>query len=258
MSNNLAYKPKGLSMQGLRVFGLLFVVLGMLGQSILQNGILRVNTSDGSALLQTLENPDNFTLAAIALVLQFVLACAVPIFAFMLVEGFRKTSNFKNYLIRVAILAVASEMPFNLATAGWVPSAWNSRNPVFALVLGLVMLFIFRYYSGKSFKNIMIRLLVVALGIVWVEMLRIQDGAAIVVMVAALWTMRKKRSLQVLGGCVVMFVCTIFSLFYMVAPLTFLVVFFYNGEKGEGNRIVNYVAYPVLLLAIGLVGIFAF
>lgn len=35
------------------------------------------------------------------------------------------------------------------------------------------------------------------------------------------------------------------------------VVYFYNGEKGEGSRIVNYLFYPVALLAIGLIAKFA-
>jgi hypothetical protein len=79
-------------------------------------------------------------------------------------------------------------------------------------------------------------------------MLRIHDGAAILSMAVVLYLLRGKPSLQVLGGCVAMFLCTIFSIFYIAAPITFLIVHFYNGEPGEGNKIANYLAYPVLLL----------
>lgn len=258
MSNNLAYKPTGISAQALRLWGFIFVLAGTVGQCILQNAILKVNAGDMDALLQSLDNKENFAIASVAIVMQLVLACGVPIFAFLLVEGFQHTTSFRKYLLRVAGLAVLSEMPFNLAMGGLMPSEWNSRNPVFALVLCLVMLYIFRYYGKNSFKNILIKVVVIFAAIVWVEMLRIQDGAALVVMVAALWMMRKKRTIQLFGGCVVMFLCTVFSVFYTIAPITFLMVHFYNGEKGNGNRIVNYLAYPVLLLAVALVGIFAF
>ena len=42
----------------------------------------------------------------------------------------------------------------------------------------------------------------------------------------------------------------------MAAPMGFLAIHFYNGEKGEENRLVNYLAYPVILLAVGLAGAF--
>lgn len=257
MSNNLAYQPRGISAQGLRVWGLLFIVLGTAGQSIIQNALLGVNSGDTDALLQSLDSTDNFAIAAVALVLQFVMACAVPIFSFLLVEGFRHTSSLKKYFLRVAGVALLSELPYNLAMSGNVLDL-NSRNPVFGLILGLVMLYIFRYYAGKSFRNIVIKAVVILVAVLWVDMLRIQDGAAVVVMVAVLWALRKKRSWQVLGGCVAMFLCTAFSILYIASPITFLMVHFYNGEPGEGNRVVNYLAYPALLLAIGLVAIFAF
>ena len=37
----------------------------------------------------------------------------------------------------------------------------------------------------------------------------------------------------------------------------FLAIHFYNGEKGESSRLVNYLFYPVTLLAIGLAAKFA-
>ena len=36
----------------------------------------------------------------------------------------------------------------------------------------------------------------------------------------------------------------------------FMPIHFYRGEKGEENRLLNYLAYPVLLLAAGLAGMF--
>ena len=246
-----------MSRQGLRLWGLLFIVLGTVGQSILQNALLGVGSISQDKLLLLLDDSNHIAMAAVAVVLQFVLACAVPIFSFLLVEGFLHTSSFKNYILRVAGVAVLSELPFNLAMSGKLLDL-NSRNPVFGMVLALVVLYLFRYYAGKSVKNVLIKVLMVVIAIVWVDMLRIHDGAAVVVMAAVLYALRSKRSWQVLGGCMAMFLCTVFSIFYIAAPITFLTVHFYNDEPGEGNKVMNYLAYPGLLLIIGLVGKFAF
>ena len=50
-----------------------------------------------------------------ALICKIIETCAAPLFAFLLVEGFQRTSSFEKYLIRVGAVAVASEIPFNLA-----------------------------------------------------------------------------------------------------------------------------------------------
>lgn len=249
-------QSRGITRQGLRLWGLLFVALGMAGQSIIQNGLLRVNNLTTDELLLMLDNSEKSTIAAVAVVLQFVLAGAVPVFSFLLADGFVRTSSVKNYFLRVAGVAVLSEIPFNLAMSGkWFDL--GSRNPVFGMVLALLVLYFFRLYAGKTFKNVLIKILVVAVAIVWVEMLHIHDGAAITVMASLLYLLRGKRSWQVLGGCMAMFLCTAFSIFYIGAPIIFLVVHFYNDEPGEGNKVVNYLAYPVILLVLGLVGMYA-
>lgn len=257
MNNLSTNSPRGVTRQGLRIWGLLFIALGTAGQCILQNAILGVNSSSREELLKIIESSDNFATASIAIVLQFILACAIPIFAFLLVEGVQHTSSLKNYFLRVAGVAIISEIPFNLAMSGkWLDL--DSRNPVFGMVLALVMLYIYRHYAGAGIKNVLIKILVLVVSIIWVEMLRIHEGAAVAVMVTVLWSLRNKRSWQVLAGCAAMFVCTVFSMFYFVAPLMFMMVHFYNGEPGEDNKVVDYLAYPVLLLIIGLVGKFAF
>jgi len=42
----------------------------------------------------------------------------------------------------------------------------------------------------------------------------------------------------------------------LLPPMGFLAVHMYNGERGESNRLVSYLFYPVALLLIGLAAMF--
>lgn len=257
MLNQPYQKPKGFSRQTLRFCGMLFLIAGMIGQAIIQNGILGLNQISVEQLMAALDNPDNMGFATIAILLMVIQSCAIPVFSFLLVEGFQHTSSLKNYMIRVAGLAVLTELPYNFATTGKVIDL-SSRNPVFGMLLCLVVLYLYRHYGEKGFKNILIKALVTIMALLWVEMLDIADGAGCVIVVAGLWLLRNKSNFRVLGGCLAMLLASVFSPFYLVAPLAFLAIHFYNGEPGEENKVVNYLAYPALLLAVGLVAKLAF
>lgn len=67
---------------------------------------------------------------------------AFPIFAFTLVEGFCHTKDVKKYMMRLGILALISEVPFDLAFWG-VPLEFGHQNVFFTLFLGIAMLYLY-------------------------------------------------------------------------------------------------------------------
>jgi len=240
---------RGITASGLRLWGYLFILLGVVAKCFIQNGMLGVSNMTSQQLLQLMEQSgDSMALITASIVMQALESCAVPFFAMLLVEGFCKTSDWKKYLGRVALVALVSEIPYNLAMSGKFFDL-SSRNPVFALVLGLIMLWFYRYYGEKSGRNTFIKGLVTVAAILWSGMLAVEHGAFFLLMTAVLWLTREK-SYKVLAGAVAAAVGCVFSLLYVVAPFSFLAVHFYNGEKGESNRVVNMLCYPVLLLAV--------
>ena len=76
----------------------------------------------------------------------------------------------------------------------------------------------------------------------------------LLLLTCVIWAFREKTMLRTLAGCVAACVCTVFSLYYMLAPLSFLAIHLYNGERGEQNKYVNYLSYPVLLAICGAAG----
>lgn len=243
----------GLTSNAVRTWGMLFLVAGIAGRSIIQNRLLGLGQMSSQELLDALSASQTaMILATAALVLQAIETCAVPIFSFLLVEGFLHTRDWKKYLLRLAGIALLSELPYNLAMSG---SFWDtgSRNPVFALVVGLALMFFFRYYEAKALKNTLIKLFVLIAGVLWTVMLSVDHGVTLVLLIAILWALRSRPQLRNLTGAVASVAFSILSPFYVASPMGFLPVHLHNGEPGGENRLFNYLSYPVILLAIGLI-----
>ena len=251
-------RASGLTAEGLCKWGILFLISGIVSKAVLQNSILGMAEGTSAHLMALFESrPDMMGVAAAALVLQALETCAIPIFCFLLVEGFRTEEDLKGYFIKLLTLALVSELPYNLAMGGKLLD-FGTRNPVFALVLSLVMLHFFRVYGEKGAKNLLTRLVVIAAALVWSMMLNIDHGIAILVMVGMLWLARNKPNMRTLYGCIGSGICCAFSVFYMVSPMGMMVLHFYNGEPGVKSKFLRYWAYPVLLAVFAAAAHFAF
>jgi len=68
---------------------------------------------------------------------------AFPLFAFLLTEGYRHTSNLKSYLIRLGVFALISQYPF------WEAFGYDAGlNIFFTLTLGLIAIYLFEKYQS--------------------------------------------------------------------------------------------------------------
>jgi len=249
------HKRSGINGNALRTWGLLFLAAGVAGRGIIQTHLLGIGQLDTQQLLEVISASDSaMVLATLSLVLQAMETCAVPIFAILLVEGVRHTAGFFAYLLRVGGLALLCELPYNLAFSGKVLE-FGSRNPVFGLLLCLVAMYFFQRYEGLSFRNVLIKVVVTVSALLWCEMLQIDFGFSLVLLVIVLWAFHSKPLYRNFAGAVAVVLCTAISPFFLAAPMGFLAVHFYNGEKGTNSRLVTYLAYPALLLAAAIAGI---
>ena len=248
-------RPRGNNRRSLRLWGLFILLVGVVGQ-VLMNQIPGLGIMSMGELAATFDDSTIAGYSIGALIIQLLQSCAIPIFAFMLVDGVMHTSSFRNYFLRVLGLALISEIPYDLLVSGKIFDM-SSQNPVFGTVLSMVLIFFYRQYAGKSLQGILIPAAVLVISFFWVAMLSITDGTIMIILVTVLWLTRKKLGRQVFCGCIVAFVCTALSPFYILAPMMFLAIHFYNGEPDEGNPWFNYLAYPAMLLAGWLVSTFA-
>lgn len=256
MLPNNPSKPKGFSGNAIRTWGYLFLLMGIAGQSIIQNRVLGLNTMTTTELFAAWDaDPAIMPLVTMALVFQAIQTCAAPIFSFLLVEGFTHTSNVKNYLIRVIGAALISELPYNLAMGGqWLDL--SSRNPVFGLVLGMITLIFYAQYQEPTLKNRALKVVITLAAMVWGKMLGIQDSFCLVLLTITFWGFRNKPNFRNLAAMIAASLCTLSSMFYLASPMAVLALYKYNGEKGPRNKAFNYAVYPIALLCFGLIAKF--
>lgn len=259
MAERLTSQPRqrgGVTRSTLRLWAFLCLTLGTLGFSVIQNRLLNLGNTSAEALLAAMQaSPRVMTYATVALILQAIHCCAAPLFAFLLVEGFQRTGNREKYFLRVLGVAVLSELPYNLAVGGkWLITP--TRSPAFGLVLAMVMLYFFSRYREKSLTHIVIKAVVAVAAVLWSMMLGIQDGAPLVVLSMVLWLTWRKPILRTIFGCVSAFACSLFSPFYMLSPMVFILLHLYNGEQGEDNIWVKHLAYPAMLLVFGILSVY--
>ena len=85
-------------------------------------------------------------------ILRCVGRLAFPLFAFMAVEGYLRTRNLKNYLLRLLMLAVISEIPFDLLVSGSVFYPVH-QNVIWTIVLGLCCIWAFENIAADRHVN---------------------------------------------------------------------------------------------------------
>lgn len=247
-------RKTGFHADALRAWGMIALAVGAVGRGLFQGRLLGAGTHSAQELLALMDDPETMTLVTVALVMQMLETCAVPIFAFLTVEGFCHTADFGKYLLRVLVLAVVTEIPYDLAFSGRVLSL-TGQNPVFGVVLTLIALYFYGRYPGKRVKTLGVKLLVTVAAMVWAAMLRIEFGGCLVFLAAVLFAFRKKPMLGTLVGAAAAMACSVSSVFFLISPMTFLLLRSYNGEPGELSRGVKYLAYPAILLVIVACGV---
>ena len=193
-----------------------------------------------------------------------------PIFAFLIVEGYFKTRNLKNYVYRLAMLAFISEVPFNLMMAS-TPFFPFHQNVIwsFLLSLGLIHWNESAKNSGNVWKRIAIGVFSVAIGYIigLVTMVDFYHAGILTVLVFYFFNQKKWWSYvgqficlwyintELLGGLV-------YELEWFTFPqqgfalLALLPIWIYNGKKGHSSKLFQYscyIFYPLHMLLLWII-----
>ena len=229
MSEVLSTPRRGLSGTALKYIACGTMLLDHIGASCLENGFL--NSTAAPPVLDTLD-----------LALRLIGRVSFPIFCFLLVEGFVHTRNVRRYISRLLLFGLVSEVPFDLAFFR-TPFHWEDQNVYWTLALGVLAMAALQHFSPQDGPADW-RGLLCAGGCAVLALLAGTDYNAIgVLIICALYLTRADRRQQCIVGAV------LFA-FELTAPLAFVFIWHYNGQRGRCGKALQrgfYLFYPVHL-----------
>ena len=204
---------------------------------------------------------------------------AFPIYCYLIAFGFRKTHNKYAYLLRLAVFALISEVPFNYCFYGRAEFALH--NVYYTLALGLIGLIIYDKMSGSRHAAVrFLSILPVALCVTaaeWLECDYSGYGVALIFLfylagnsrlfagfACILFAFRKvvEAIIAAMLGGFVMPVISQWDWVSVFAAAAAIPIIFCNGSrapypKSKVGRIVQkyafYAFYPLHILIIGLI-----
>lgn len=174
---------------------------------------------------------------------------AFPVYAYCLAEGFRYTSDYRRYLGRLALFAILSEIPFDLAFYG-VPFSFAHQNVFFTLTLGLILLWVLE----RCREQLLLCAGAFAVLCFLAQALHMDYGAGGLLMVFAFYLARQGTSPWI-GWGIFVFI----NLFgyaggvQWAAILALLPIGLYSGKAGKRKQRFFYWIYPLHLLLLWII-----
>lgn len=196
-----------------------------------------------------------------------------PIFAFLIVEGYFHTKNFRKYLLRIFVFAVISEIPFNLAIGSRLFYPVH-QNVLWSFLISLLLIHRNEKArkSGRTWRRILAGCGSIALGFILGLLTMVDFYHAGILTVLAFYFFRGKKwwnylgqllcmiyiNLEILGGLVYelsLFGTTLSIHQQGFALLALIPIWLYRGKQGRHSKaiqLIYYAFYPFHLLVLGI------
>ena len=194
---------------------------------------------------------------------------AFPIFAFQAVEGYCHTSDYRRYCRRLLIFGLISEVPFNLMLTGsWIFPF--HQNVMFTLLLGLMAIRQIDKRSAATSRKEKLVCSITFFLIILVSVVTFPDYGALGVLNIVAFYIIRGNSMEKVLQLFVMVAIHWFGFEGMMIPvfnsaleipqqafaiLALIPIWLYNGEKGNGGKVLqfgSYLFYPLHMLALWL------
>lgn len=178
---------------------------------------------------------------------------SMPIFCFLIVEGFIHTHDVKGYLTRLGLFALISEIPYDLAFgSSWLD--FNQQNVFFTLSMGLLVLILI----DKFKRTPAMALALTIIASIAAYYLKFDGSYYGIIMIALFYVFREHRLLQCLGVIILQIAIMLifreqFDLNSIFAMAPLIPIYLYNGKRGMGLKYFFYVFYPAHLLILSLI-----
>ncbi len=185
------------------------------------------------------EGTDLYRVYELYMVCRSIGRLAFPLFCFLLIESFIHTSNRKKYVLRLAIFALISEIPFNLAVA-FTPFTLEYQNVFFTLLIGLLTIWAMEKLEEKM---PVLMIIPVFMGCLLAGLIQCDYKYRGIILIVLLYIFRHYRLFQVIAGGISLYL-------EWEAIFAFIPISLYNGKKGWNMKYFTYIFYPAHLLVL--------
>lgn len=235
-----------MSTANLKIYGGITAFFYTLSMSVIQNGIMGAQNYTQAELADLMANdPHMMLIGTWGSLTQLIGGLSIPVFAFLLVEGFVRTHSRGAYLGRMLAFALISEVPYDFAIYG---RFWEtgSQNVLFTYAICLVTLYGLSLFAGqKGLRFWVVRILIILASFLWISLFKCQFGLVTLALVVIYYIMYDSKGMRLVIGAVV-------GLSYITAPLSSYALWKFNGEKGNmRNKYIYYGLYPIHLIVLG-------
>ena len=252
--NSAVVKKGGLTSSGLKLIAMFSMLIDHIGAGFLEKGYLPYLKSlygSSSAIYDKWNTIDS--------IMRCIGRLAFPIFCFVLVEGFLHTRDIKKYIVRLIIFAIVSEIPFDLCFRK-ATFNWKYQNVIWTMLLGIIAMAFVRFINdGRSIRSeksqfLLTLFVFVGFGMIAVLM-RTDYNATGVMLILIMYLLREREFFRDIAGAVDLLGAGYVEI---ASYPSFILMHFYNGERGANLKYLFYVFYPLHLLIIACIRIAVF
>lgn len=232
-------KEKGLSNSTLKIIAIISMLIDHIGAALILPQL-----------------PSHPSLCTFYYILRLCGRIAFPIFCFLLVEGFFHTRNAARYGLRLALFALLSEVPFDLAFHKqlFYPEA---QNVFFTLLIGLLTIYalhsVKRALPANSFVKQAAEIFIMLIGMFAAWILKTDYDWIGVFVIMILYCYHENKTLS---SCACCFLLCLQNLLEISAFLAVPLIRAYNKKRGISLKYVFYLFYPLHLLLLYIIGKF--
>ena len=177
---------------------------------------------------------------------------AFPIFMFLLIEGYFRSTNRWKYLGMLLLFGLISEIPYDMfASASYFEPNWNNIMFTLALILAIVWsIDTLKEKMGIRWRKLWYFISVVIVGAGCLVSMNLGlDYEYHAVLIGYFLYIFHEKPVWAIPFCYLSIYKEPWALLGFGLSLT------YNGERGRQNKIVNYLFYPVHLFVLGMIRI---
>lgn len=176
---------------------------------------------------------------------------AFILYAFMLVEGFTNTRNFRKYVSKVFIWALASEVPFDLAMHNSL-FYLKEQNIFFSLLVGLIGM----YFLDKYKRSLILQFLISVFILISAILLRVNYSWYGVGIILLFYFLKERNILKLIAAQLLSIYASFFLMWVQCfAFLGLIPIVLYNEQRGRKIGNIYYSFYALHLTVLYLIKI---